>query len=149
MLCPESSGETDLLDDVPRLLPQSPHGTWRPPAVYMMSDWWAIQCCCLGGQVYLFLKSKVWKPLFLGTALPFSCNQILRRPLNLVQITSEELWQRAPPAGPVPYGARHCGPGGADGGPQCRRLCRLSPPGFQGMPSVNQTQRKAERKGPR
>lgn len=79
MLCPKSSGETDLLDDGPLLLPRSPRGTWRAPAV-------RVSVRLLGGPVC-------------------SCNQILQQPLDLVRITREELWERAPPAGPVPYGA--------------------------------------------
>lgn len=130
MLCPKSSGETDLLDDGPLSLPRSPRGTWRAPAVRVSVRLLGGPVCCVGGRYVC------------------SCNQILQQPLDLVRITREELWKRAPPAGPVPYGVCPADLG-ADGGPRCGGRCRLSPPGFQGVPSANQTQRKAERKGPR
>lgn len=86
MLCPKSSGETDLLDDGPLLLPRSPRGTWRAPAVRVSVRLLGGPVCCVGGRYVC------------------SCNQILQQPLDLVRITREELWKRAPPAGPVPYG---------------------------------------------
>ena len=76
-----------LLNETTFFPHHAPGGTWVPLCCINGK----IQCCSLRGEGCLFMKSKVWKLLFLVPALlPSSCDPTLPQSQSLVKINNKQ-----------------------------------------------------------